>query len=64
MSKSKFKKCKRITSSKVKIKNCLILDEDYIDFNSVKDSYKSIIKVKKIKYFLKKRKQEKYLLDS
>lgn len=54
-----LKNVKRITSSKVKIKNCLILDEDYIDFNSVKDSYKSIIKVKKIKYFLKKKKTRK-----
>ena len=46
-----LKNVKRITSSKVKIKNCLILDEDYIDFNSVKDSYKSIIKVKKLNIF-------------
>ena len=38
-----------LTGDKIQIKNCLILDEDYLDFNSVKNIYRSIIKVKKIK---------------
>ena len=58
-----LKNKKKILSNKIQIKNCLILDEDYLDFNSVKNIYRSIIKVKKIKYFLKKKKTREIPFD-
>jgi hypothetical protein len=43
------------TKKNNKIRNCLILDEDYIQFNEIKNYLTKIVNLKQIKFFLKKK---------
>lgn len=49
--------------NKIKIKNCLILDEDYIQFDDIEPYLRKIVNIKKINFFLKKKISREIPLD-
>jgi hypothetical protein len=54
---------KTLIKNKIKVQNCLILDEDYIQLDDIEPYLRKIVNIKKINFFLKKKISRELPLD-
>jgi hypothetical protein len=54
---------KTIIKNKIKVQNCLILDEDYIQYDDIESYLTKIVNIKKINFFFKKKISRELPLD-